>query len=133
MITEKEFQNKVLEYLFYKNVFCFPYNSIGVFDKKNNSFRRSNNKFHINGVSDILGIYCGRMLAIELKRPKFSKRLGKYISREDDELCKMASFEQIDFLNKVRKHGGCGILADSWERIEKEMSTFKHRIQEKYE
>jgi len=126
MITEKEFQNKVLEYLFYKNIFCFPYNSIGVFDKRISTFRRPNNKFHIVGVSDILGIYCGRMLAIELKRPRFSKRLGKYVPREDDELYKMASIEQVAFLDNVKKNGGCGILADSWDRIDLALTEFKN-------
>lgn len=52
------------------------------------------------GVSDILGIYKGKFLAIELKAPK-----GK------------PSLAQVDFLDRVRSEGGIAILAYSLEDV----------------
>jgi len=52
------------------------------------------------GISDILGVYQGKFLAIEVKAPK-----GK------------PSLAQTDFLNRVREEGGIAILAYSIEDV----------------
>jgi hypothetical protein len=52
------------------------------------------------GISDILGIYQGRFLAIEVKRP------GGRVSRE-----------QREFLNRVNAEGGLGFVAYSVDDV----------------
>lgn len=54
----------------------------------------------LKGKSDILGIYKGKFLAIEVKRP--SGRL---------------SLDQELFLEEVKKHGGIAIIARSVEDL----------------
>lgn len=54
------------------------------------------------GISDILGIYKGRFLAIEVKKPG-----GK------------PSQHQKEFLDEVNRHGGIGFVARSAEEVAK--------------
>lgn len=68
------------------------------------------NQWHIRGVSDILGIYKGRMIAIELKRP-----LKKPRTREKLEA--LASPDQKSFLKRVNMEGGLGFVADSVDYV----------------
>jgi hypothetical protein len=52
------------------------------------------------GVSNIIGVWNGRFLAIEVKRPE-----GRV--SEDQEI----------FLNRIRQHGGIGFVARSTEDV----------------
>ena len=99
--TEKAIETAILMYLSYLNgCFAWKNNSTGVFDTKRGTFRRNKNKFVINGVSDILGIYNGRLLAIEVKKP--GGRLTK---------------EQKDFIDRVNKLGGIAGVARSVDDV----------------
>lgn len=82
--TEKAIETAILKYLsFLRNCFAWKNNSGGVYDAGRGTFRANKNKFVINGVADILGVYDGRLLAIEVKRPggKVSEAQKKFIDK----------------------------------------------------
>ena len=122
--TEKQIENQILTYLRNRRVFVWKNQSVGVFDQKKNIFRRSNNPHHIDGVSDILGLYEGRFLAIEVKRPSVSRKTGQFIYRTQEELIKKASSGQVTFIDQINKSGGCAFLADSLEVVKEQMLLY---------
>lgn len=77
-------------------------NSVGVFDPRKRIFRKPSLKYSIKGVSDILGIWKGRPLAIEVK-----SKTGR------------PSPDQIEFINKFKDKGGIAFIARSIEDCEK--------------
>jgi hypothetical protein len=110
-MTEKEFQNQVLEYLNARGVMCWPNAAVSVFDPKRGKFRKSKNRFHRNGIPDILGILPGgRFLGIELKRPPEGKR-------KPETLQNMLSCDQFKFIEDAGKSGALCFVADSLETI----------------
>lgn len=110
-MTEKEFQNQVLEYLTRRGIMCWPNAAVSVFDPKRGRFRKSNNRFHRNGIPDILGILPdGRFLGIELKRPSEGKR-------KPETLQNMLSLEQKLFIKDADSLGALCFVADSLETI----------------
>lgn len=101
-IPERAVLHACLEYLARKNVFAWRQNQ-GSMKMPNevdpaNPFRRRKNRFirfaGVDGISDIIGIYKGRFLAIE------TKRVGKKPTKE-----------QRDFLDAIEKGGGIAIVA----------------------
>lgn len=96
--SEKEIQRDILAYLaMRKDVFAWQNDSVGIFDTKKQIFRK---RVGILGTSDILGIYKGRFLAIEVKSAK--GRLSEH---------------QKTFLENVKLHGGIAIVARSIEDV----------------
>jgi penicillin-binding protein-related factor A (putative recombinase) len=75
-------------------------------------------------VSDILGLYQGRFLAIEVKRPSVSRKTGQFIYRTQEELIKKASPGQVSFIDQINKSGGCAFLADSLEVVKEQMLLY---------
>lgn len=71
------------------------------------------------GISDIIGIYknTGRMLAIEVKRPKTG----------------ILSDSQIEFLRSVRSHGGVAMVACDVSDIVRLLDDPNAKSEEKYE
>lgn len=102
--SEKEIENEILAYLWSVRIFAWKNQSIGVYDPKRQIFRKSRNPFHIKGVSDIIGVYRGKMLAIEVKSKK-----GRI------------SPEQVDFLKKVINSGSIAFVARSVEDVKREL------------
>lgn len=110
-MTEKEFQNQVLEYLTMRGIMCWPNAAVSVFDPRRGRFRKSNNRFHRNGVPDILGILPGgRFLALELKRPPTGKR-------KPETLQNMLSEGQVKFIEDATRSGALCFVADSLETV----------------
>lgn len=69
-MKEKQIENQILMYLYIKRIFAWKNQSTGIYDPKKKIFRKPMNRFHINGVADILGILPdGKLLAIEVKTP----------------------------------------------------------------
>lgn len=96
-IREKDIENLILKYLnILPGTFAWKNNTTGVYDEKRGCYRRQQNKWAINGVSDILGIRHGRLLAIEVKTPS-----GKVTQ------------EQQQFIDRVNKEGGIAGVARS--------------------
>lgn len=97
--TEAGTQKAILDYLKKRNIFAWRNNTGAV------KVSRANGssgfiKFGTPGSADIIGIYKGRFLAIEVKGPK-------------GEL----SDEQIIFLKRIENEGGISIVARSLEDV----------------
>jgi hypothetical protein len=120
-ITEKMIENQILTYLKNKKIFAWKNQSQGTFDPRKGIFRKSRNPHHINGVSDILGIVDGKFLAIEVKKPYISKKTMQFKYRTQEELEKLASEDQVKFINRVKSLGGIAFLADSIDTVEDQL------------
>ena len=100
-VPEKEIVNAIIEYLQYKKIYCWRNQSTGVYDVKNQAFRRLP-KYALNGVSDILGILPnGTFLAIEVKT-----KTG------------VASQNQKDFIQEIKKRKGVAFIARSIDEVQ---------------
>ena len=100
--TEKIIENLILDWLKAKQIGLFWKNqSTGIYDPVKKTFRKSYNKHHLNGVSDILGIVNGKFIAIEVK----TKR-GR------------PTENQTNFLRRINENGGIAFIARSIEDVE---------------
>lgn len=100
MTPERAIQNEICSYLKLRGAFIFIHDSVGIFDAKKGIFRANKSPHRIKGVADILGIYKGKPLAVEVKT-----KTGK------------VSPFQKEFLENWVKHGGVGFIARSVEDV----------------
>lgn len=101
--TEKEIETEILIYLnSLRNCFAWKNNSTGIYDPVKKIFRKSKNRFAINGVADIIGIYKAYPLFIECKTPATIKRVSK---------------DQDYFLKKVSEYGAIAFVACSVQDV----------------
>lgn len=122
-ITEKHIENQILTYLANKRIFAWKNQSTGIYDPTRGAFRRKPAN-HINGVSDILGIVDGKFLAIEVKKPYLSKKTLQFKYRTQEELEKLASEDQVKFINNIKSLGGIAFYADSIDVVEDQLLLF---------
>lgn len=102
-MLEKEIENAILEYLALIGIYAWKNQTTGVYDTKRKIFRKSWNKYHINGVADILGILpTGMLLAIEVKTKK------TYPSQN-----------QKDFLKNISDNKGIAFIARSIDDVKR--------------
>lgn len=98
--SESQIQEQILDWLsFQTNCMTWRNNNVGIYDPKTKGFRRMP-KYCRRGVSDILGIWHGKPLAIEVK-----SKTGKL------------SDAQKSFLDDFKAHGGITIVARSIEDV----------------
>ncbi len=103
-MLEKEIENLILDYLSYRPGYFWKNQSVGIYDPTKRRFRKSNNRHHVRGVADILGVRSdGQFVAIEVKT-----KTGKL------------SENQKAYLQKIKEHGGLAFVARSIEDV-KEM------------
>lgn len=89
-MTESEIKREICDWLSYQRAKCFFWiQQAGMIPGRINR-----SKYLRNGVSDILGVWNGRFLAIEVKKPG-----GK------------PSKEQLEFIDEINKHGGIAFIA----------------------
>jgi len=106
VISEKEIQNAILDYLaLLPNCIAFPVQNGAIFDPTRNIFRKPAKHWR-KGVSDILGIFNGKPLAIEVKKPK-----------------SYASKEQKRFIEDYKFQGGIAFIARSVQEVIDNLST----------
>jgi penicillin-binding protein-related factor A (putative recombinase) len=99
---EKEIEKSILEYLEHlPECYAWKNQSTGLFDPKKQLFRKAKSKYLINGVSDIVGIYKGKFLGIEVKRPSNK-------TRPED---------QVNFINQINLMGGKAFFATSIDDV----------------
>jgi VRR-NUC domain len=101
---EGRIKNEILSWLKSRQIFAWPNDSVGIFDPQKKIFRKRHSQYHLKGVSDILGIYNGKPLAIEVK-----SKTGRL------------SPEQREFLDLFNNLGGIGIVARSVEDVEQSL------------
>lgn len=99
-LLEKDIKRVIIAYLRMRGVFCWVNTSVGVWDEKKNTYRRMNGAGQMKGTADILGIFNGKPLAIEVKSAKG-----------------VISLEQAHFLNLFRKAGGIAFVARSVDDV----------------
>lgn len=104
---EKPIENEILHFLKMIGVYCWKNQSVGIWSQARKAYIKPKNPHHIRGVSDILGVIEGRLLAIEVKSEK-----GRLTP------------EQREFLAKVNNEGGIAFLARSKEAVALEL--YKH-------
>jgi len=110
-MTEKEVENQILDWLKSVGIMAWKNQSVGIFDIKRGIYRKPNNRHHIKGTSDILGVMPnGQFLSIEVKAPLKNPR-------SDERLFVLASPEQQDFILRVCKSGGLAFVADRLEVV----------------
>lgn len=102
--TEKQIENAILDYLKLRRIFAWKNETTGIYDPKKKVFRKKKSKHHMTGQSDILGIFCGRFLAIEVKKR------GGYATKE-----------QKEFMANIRRGGGFAFVARSVDDAEREL------------
>jgi len=105
MTPERAIQNEICAYLKLKGAFIFIHDSVGIYDPRRGVFRRNRSPHRIKGVADILGIWQGRPLAIEVKT-----ETGR------------VSPEQRAFLRSWDMAGGIGFVARKLEDVINELS-----------
>lgn len=98
----------ICSWLKLKGHFVFIHDSVGIFDPKTKRFRSNKNPHRIKGVSDILGLYKGRFLAIEVKVPK-----------------KYPTPEQKEFIAQVNARGGIAFVARSLADVERAFAALE--------
>lgn len=109
MTPEGRVKNAVCSYLASRGVFFFVHASVGIFDSRRGVYRTNHSPHHRRGVADLLGIYHGAPLAVELKSAK--GRLSPY---------------QKQFLDDWKAAGGIAIVARSIDDVIEGLKTCPH-------
>ena len=103
MVTkEKDIERQILDFLVSCSIFVFKVNTVGVWDPVKSIYRLPKSQHIIRGIADIIGIYQGKFLAIEVKTPKRKKLLSE---------------EQKLFLDTVKSQGGIALVATCVEDV----------------
>ena len=96
-MKEKDIQKQILDWLRWHKVFCWKSNTAGIYRKSTDSYIPAG----MRGISDIIGIFNGRMICIEVKMPK-----------------KKPSEFQQRFIDSINKSGGIAFVAHSLDEVE---------------
>ena len=102
MTPENRIKRDICDFLKASGGMIFVHDSVGIFDPVRRCYRANQDPFRRRGVSDLLGIWKARFIAIEVKVPK------KYPSKD-----------QKSFLQDVANAGGIAIVARSVEDVRK--------------
>ena len=129
-ISEKQVENKLLDYL--ENRGCFPckIERQGTFDRSKGIYRMNKSKYKRNGISDIMFFYKDTVYFCEVKTPE---KYG-YIQRNFEKLqagevkSQKTITTQIEFLWSVRKKKQVSFFCDSVERLKKIMQQPKKDV-----
>ena len=102
MTPEGQVKKSICDYLaaYRKDVFFWMNESVGIFDPTRKIFRKKNSRYQMKGVSDILGIWDGQPLAIEVK-----SATGR------------VSPDQKRFMERFQQEGGRAFVARSVEDV----------------
>lgn len=104
---EKAIQNEILSFMRSCGIYCWQVYNGAVYDSKLKIYRKCRSPYYVHGVSDILGILNGRLIAIEVKSEK-----GR------------ATDEQRQFIRKVQDAGGIAFVARSAKQAAMELAKF---------
>lgn len=120
-LKEKHIEELILTWLnLQPSCFAVKVSTSGFYDTKGGYFRKNTSKFVVKGTSDIMGVFHGRMIAIEVKSKagyrKFTQNPGEH------------ELNQIAFLMKVRGAGGIGICVCSLDEVQKVLTLEREKI-----
>ena len=106
-MPETDLKNAILDYLGYKNIYCWLNNTMGNYNPKTNSYYK--NPRLTKGVADIIGLLpSGQLLAIECK-------FGKNKQSE----------AQKEFQTQVVANNGVYLLIYNLEEVEEYFNKLK--------
>lgn len=105
-VSEKQIENEIINYLKSRRIFAWKVQTVGIYDQKIGGYRKAGANY-MRGVADIIGIYNGRLLAIEVK-----SRIGK-----------LSELQKI-FLQRVREEGGIAMVARSIEDVDQTLKSW---------
>ena len=109
MLTEKEIENAILDYLqTIKGMVAWKNQTTGLYDPVKKCFRPLRGKHSGKGSTDIIGCFRGRFIGIEVKRPKNFK----------------LSDDQKAFIDKINMSGGIAFVAKSIEDVKKALENY---------
>lgn len=111
MTPESRIRNIICSWLTAKKAFIFIHDSVGIYDPKIKRFRRNTNPYRKIGVSDILGIWQKKFLAIECKAGKNKPTPA-----------------QEHFIREVNEKGGIAFVAYSLDDVIKELDARQQAI-----
>jgi penicillin-binding protein-related factor A (putative recombinase) len=101
-LLEKDIEKAILRYLeLLPECYAWRNNTMGVYDAKKGIYRGTWSKYSIKGVSDIIGVYKGRPLFLEVKRDEKTK----------------PTFHQQMFLRRVKDLGAIAEVVWSVEQV----------------
>ncbi len=106
VIREQVIETQIRTYLSLKRIFHWKAKTVGTYDEKLGRFRKSAG--YMKGISDILGIFNGRLLAIEVK-----SAVGRL------------SPAQVIFQDEVRRHGGIAFVARSVSDVQAALQQWR--------
>lgn len=107
--------------------FFWRNNNAGIYDKEKGFYRRPSKEFCMHGISDILGCYQGKMVAIEVKTPQSYRRLKSFFEEwrgsgamgvvrpQSLKGEKKRFMDQWNFLREINRSGGLGFFTCSLE------------------
>ena len=105
-VREIHIENSILDYLMIRQIFCWKARTVGTWDVNKSVFRRRSKRYMV-GVADIVGIYKGVPLAIEVKT-------GNGYLRPD----------QKAFITRFIEEGGLAFVARGPEDVEARLAEF---------
>jgi len=103
---EQAIETQIRHFLNLKGIFHWKAKTVGTFDQKRGVFRQ--NASYMKGVSDILGLHKGKLIAIEVKSAKGAVRP-----------------EQKVFIDEVNKRGGFAFVARSVEDVQEKLKEME--------
>jgi penicillin-binding protein-related factor A (putative recombinase) len=103
-VKETWVRNAICSWLRLHKALVFIHDSVGIYDPVRKTFLRNFNPYRIPGVSDLIGIWRSKFLAIEVKSQ--TGRLKEHQAR---------------FLSLVNEHGGIAFMARGIEDVEREL------------
>lgn len=113
-MLEKQIEKNILNFLHWQpDCFAWKNPSIGLYDPKKGSFRKSKNPHQINGVSDIICI----------KKSKFG---CKVLFLEVKNIKGRQTKSQKEFENNVKLHGGHYFVVRSIQDVEIILEMFRN-------
>lgn len=104
-MKEQKIQKEISDNLRKLGWLVIKFSNVGIYNKKTNAYIPPVQK----GISDLICLYNGKFIAIEVKKPKMCPTLY-----------------QEQFLADVKKNGGYALTAHSW--IEVVNFCIKHKI-----
>ncbi len=102
----------MIEWLIANGGFVWNNETTGIYDPRRQVFRKRVAVGRMNGTSDIIGIWRGRPLAIEVKRPKTIDSKDGYTYQRG-----YASKDQKEFISNFKAHHGLAFVAYSVEQV----------------
>lgn len=113
MGAEQLIETQILGWLRWKAIFAWKVKTTATYDPRIGAYRKCH-PYYLKGVSDILGIYKGKPLAIEVKAPK-----GR------------VSVEQKLFQQQFIENGGLSFVVRNIEELELQLKIVDQSIHEK--